>query len=140
MNPGLALKTQEYDKTIPEREALASSAGHSAVIAKITCPRVSEIIIRKRLFDIIDRAREKPVIWIAAPAGSGKTTLVASYLDKRKIRSLWYQVDEGDANIAGFFYYMGLAAKKSITGQEGPYAPSHPRVFSEYPIVHKKVF
>jgi two-component SAPR family response regulator len=52
------------------------------------------------------------VIWLSAPAGSGKTTLIASYLTERKLKSLWYQVDEGDSDIATFFYYMRLAAKK----------------------------
>ncbi|HWR58058.1 MAG TPA: tetratricopeptide repeat protein, partial [Thermodesulfovibrionales bacterium] len=53
------------------------------------------------------------VIWVSGPAGSGKTTLVASYLDSRRLPCLWYQLDEGDADIATFFYYMGLAAKKA---------------------------
>ena len=47
------------------------------------------------------------------PAGSGKTTTVASYLESRKLPCLWYQIDEGDNDIATFFYYMGLAAKKA---------------------------
>ncbi|MHC9545009.1 MAG: BTAD domain-containing putative transcriptional regulator [Vulcanimicrobiota bacterium] len=134
------MKTQEHDNTLPETEALASSAGHSTVIAKITCPRVSEIIIRKRLFDIIDTARKKPVIWIAAPAGSGKTTLIASYLDERKMRSLWYQVDEGDANIAGFFYYMGLAAKKATPHKKDHLPLLTPEYFQSIPLFTKRYF
>jgi len=107
------LNTQAHDEIITEADPPSSSPGHSLAIAKITRPRVSGIIIRNRLFEAIDMAGGKPVIWIAAPAGSGKTTLAASYLGERKMRSLWYQVDEGDANIAGFFYFMGLAAKKA---------------------------
>jgi two-component SAPR family response regulator len=55
----------------------------------------------------------RPAIWVASPAGSGKTTLVSSYLQARKIPCLWYQTDSGDSDIATFFYYMGLAAKKA---------------------------
>jgi len=53
------------------------------------------------------------VFWIASPAGSGKTTLVSSYLSTRKLPCLWYQIDERDGDLAQFFYYMGLAAKQA---------------------------
>jgi ATP/maltotriose-dependent transcriptional regulator MalT len=33
---------------------------------------------------------------------------------------LWYQVDEGDADPATFFYYMGLAAKKTFPRKRKP--------------------
>src|SRR3990172_4383733 len=82
-------------------------------IAKITRPRLTAVYGRKRLFELLDQGRKKPVVWISGPAGSGKTTLVGSYLDARKLPCLWYQVDEGDADIATFFYYLGLAAKKA---------------------------
>jgi len=81
-------------------------------IAKISRPKVSRVLERKRLFRHLDQARS-PIIWVTGPPGSGKTTLVASYLDARKLPCIWYQVDEGDSDIATFFYYMGLAAKKT---------------------------
>jgi ATP/maltotriose-dependent transcriptional regulator MalT len=85
----------------------------SSSIAKITHPKTTGVFPRKRLFRILDECRESPVVWVSAPAGSGKTTLVASYLSERKLQSIWYRVDEGDGDIATFFYYMGLAAKKA---------------------------
>jgi ATP/maltotriose-dependent transcriptional regulator MalT len=57
--------------------------------------------------------RKQPVIWVSGPAGSGKTTLVSSYIETRKIPCLWYQIDAGDSDIATFFYYIGQAAKKA---------------------------
>lgn len=80
---------------------------------KITRPGISGVLRRERLFRQLDKGRKKPVVWIAGPAGSGKTTLVSSYLEARKLPCLWYQVDGGDSDIAGFFYYMGLAATKA---------------------------
>jgi DNA-binding SARP family transcriptional activator len=50
------------------------------------------------------------VIWIGAPAGSGKTTLAASYLAARKIKPLWYQFDTRDTDPAAFFAYLRQAA------------------------------
>lgn len=79
-------------------------------LAKITRPSLSGILPRKRLFARLDRRRASSVIWVTGPPGSGKTTLVGSYLDSRKLRYIWYQLDSGDADIATFFYYMGLAA------------------------------
>ncbi len=51
-------------------------------------------------------------MWIAAPGGAGKTTLVASYLRAKNITSLWYQIDQGDSDIASFFYYLGEGLKQ----------------------------
>lgn len=87
-------------------------------IAKITRPTISGVIERSRLFKLLDEGVDKPITWICASAGSGKTTLIASYLEHGRstgspLPCLWYQVDEGDADLATFFYYMGLAAKKA---------------------------
>jgi ATP/maltotriose-dependent transcriptional regulator MalT len=82
-------------------------------IAKISRPNIAGTFARKRLFAILDKCRKQSVVWISGPAGSGKTTLVANYLDERNLPCLWYQVDENDADIATFFYYMGLAAQKA---------------------------
>lgn len=86
---------------------------NTAPIAKITRPKISDVVARKRLFHILDRQGDRTVTWVSSPAGSGKTTLVASWLDARNLPCLWYQVDEGDADVATFFYYMALAAKKA---------------------------
>jgi LuxR family maltose regulon positive regulatory protein len=49
-------------------------------------------------------------VWVSGPPGGGKTTLLASYLVHIGVPCLWYQLDEGDADVATFFYYLGLAA------------------------------
>jgi len=100
------------------REAPVKSRGPSP--AKITRPTLSEIVPRERLFRLLDKELEKPLIWISGPAGSGKTTLAASFLDARKLPCLWYYLDEGDSDIATFFYYMGLAAKRAAPRFKNP--------------------
>jgi LuxR family maltose regulon positive regulatory protein len=82
-------------------------------ISKITCPKVIDVIQRKRLYSLLDVARKKPITWIAGPGGSGKTTLVTDYINRHKLPHLWYQLDEGDADVPTFFYYLGLAARKA---------------------------
>lgn len=98
------------------------------ISAKITRPSLTNILPRKRLFNLIDRAKKRPIIWVTGPPGSGKTALIANYLDTHKLPSLWYQVDEGDADIANFFYYMGLAGKKAAPRRRKPL----PLLTSEY--------
>ncbi len=81
-------------------------------LPKLTPPRVGKIYPRERLFGLLDRIRDDhSVVWISAPGGAGKTSLVASWLQQRKLKTLWYQVDAGDGDNASFFYYLGLAAK-----------------------------
>jgi LuxR family maltose regulon positive regulatory protein len=88
---------------------------------KITAPGLSAgIVQRKRLFRLLENGRGKGVVWISGPGGSGKTTLVSSYLEERKLPAIWYHVDQGDADPATFFYYMGLAFKESVSLDHEP--------------------
>ena len=87
-------------------------ARKSPQLAKLTRPRLHKAVARERLFAKLDEAREhKPAICVVGPPGAGKTTLVASWLDTRSIKGIWYQVDPGDADLATLFYYLGEAAK-----------------------------
>jgi LuxR family maltose regulon positive regulatory protein len=88
--------------------------------AKVTRPTLPPVFPRERLFTTIDDVRSRPVMWISGPAGCGKTTLVASYLEARKLPCLWYQMDAGDADAATFFYYMGLAVKQASPRKRKP--------------------
>ena len=56
-----------------------------APLAKITRPTVKDVYSRDRLISLFDEALERPVKWVSAPAGSGKITTVASYLDARRL-------------------------------------------------------
>jgi len=75
--------------------------------AKLTLPGLTRIFLRTRLFKKLDDLLQFPVVWIAAPGGAGKTTLVASYLRAKNITSLWYQIDQGDSDIASVFLLSG---------------------------------
>ncbi len=85
----------------------------TSYLAKLARPALQRVLPRERLFDLLDRLRQKPVIWVTGPPGCGKTTLVADYIEARKIPCLWYQVDEGDNDPASFFYYMGIGAQRA---------------------------
>ena len=93
-------------------------------------PIITKVFPRKRLFALLDRLRKQPVIWIAGPPGSGKTTLIGSYLEVRKIPCLWYQIDAGDKDPATFFYNLSLAAGRAVPRKRKPF----PLLTPEYQI------
>jgi LuxR family transcriptional regulator, maltose regulon positive regulatory protein len=108
--------------------------------AKLTRPSSRGTLPRERLFHSIERGREKKVVWVSGPAGSGKTTLAASYLDFHKAPCLWYQLDEGDADLATFFYYLGLAAKHAAPRYRKPLPLLTPEYLLGVPVFAKRFF
>ena len=75
-------------------------------LAKLTRPRLYGAVARERLLNLLDQHKDRPVVWVSGPPGSGKTTLVASYIENRHLSALWYQLDEADGDPASFFYYL----------------------------------
>lgn len=88
--------------------------------SKIVPPRIHRAIMRKRLFRLLDGLADRPITWISSPAGSGKTTLIASYCQTHDISAIWYNVDETDTDIATFFYYMTEAVRNLKKGKKKP--------------------
>lgn len=85
----------------------------SGPLAKLSQPQLSAPLLRERLFELVDSLRERSVVAVVGPPGAGKTVLVASYLGARHIPGIWYQVDEGDADAASFFYYLRLGLQNA---------------------------
>src|SRR5712671_94156 len=84
-------------------------ARRSGIRAKTARPSLTGILLRPRLFRLLDRG-SRPLTWVQGPPGAGKTTLVASYLEARRPRALWYRLHESDADLASFFYFLGQGA------------------------------
>ncbi len=81
--------------------------------SKTRAPKFSiELVERKRLLLALDRALDKPISCIVAPAGFGKSTLLSQWRDSlitRDIRCAWVNLDENDTEIRKFFAYLVLA-------------------------------
>lgn len=94
--------------------------------AKLSRPRLtSNVLLRKRLFSALESGLKKRAIWVSGPPGAGKTTLVNSFIESRKLKTLWYQIDGADTDVATLFHYLGtLAGSASRKGSPMPrYSP-----------------
>ncbi len=70
--------------------AIAHRGKESAALpSKVIPPEIARYFPRKRLFRLLDAARKRPVVWISAPPGAGKTTLASSHIDVRRLPCLW---------------------------------------------------
>lgn len=79
-----------------------------AVPVTLSPPRLPKAVYRrKRLYRQIKRAFDaEAALWVQGPAGAGKTTLVASFLEADERTGLWYLMDAADAEPSAFFRHL----------------------------------
>ena len=87
--------------------------GDKSVTSKIARPRLASIYHRTDLHNLLDEAHSRRLIVVSGPPGTGKSTLVASYIESRNLPSIWYQVDKRDNDLATFFHFFGIAAREA---------------------------
>jgi LuxR family maltose regulon positive regulatory protein len=71
-------------------------------------PVPADYVPRQRLLNLLDRARNKPLILVSAPAGYGKSTLVSSWMAGLKSPRAWLSLSEADSDLVTFL--SGLTA------------------------------
>ena len=68
---------------------------------------------RKRLHDLLRQGNTLPLTLVVAPAGWGKSTLVADWLACDRITAGWVSLDGGDNDPKRFWRYLLLAAEQA---------------------------
>ncbi|MBN2050368.1 MAG: hypothetical protein JW760_08005 [Spirochaetales bacterium] len=108
---------------VPEAGRTAGGAARSpaeeslvegSLLIRSTLPKVrSKLVDRSRLFTLLDEGSRRPVTLVSAPAGFGKTTLVADWAARRKIPVVWLSLEEGDD--APHRFLTALASALAVT-------------------------
>jgi LuxR family maltose regulon positive regulatory protein len=112
---------------------------------KLHRPRpTSNLVPRPRLTRCLNDGLQKGhrLFLVVAPAGYGKTTLVADWLGKTPLPSAWLSLDEADNDPLRFFTYVVAALQKALGPktvqppvQASPMMPQPPEAFV-YPLIN----
>lgn len=99
--------------------------GHTTILAtKLYVPRArAELVPRPRLLSRLDAGLAGPLTLIAAPAGFGKTTILADWFRQKNQSSLnvaWLALDAGDSDLVLFLRYVIAALRTIAPGIGGP--------------------
>ncbi len=79
---------------------------------KLNKPRVSDgLVARSRLIEHLDKGLNRNLTLISAPAGYGKTTLAAVWLQNIERPAAWLSLDENDNDLILFFSYLVAALR-----------------------------
>jgi LuxR family maltose regulon positive regulatory protein len=70
-------------------------------------------VTRPHLIERLDELKKKALTIVSAPAGFGKTTLLAEWIDQTSLPVAWLSLDNGDNDPYRFLAYM-IAALESI--------------------------
>ncbi|NNE97124.1 MAG: AAA family ATPase [Acidimicrobiales bacterium] len=104
-----------------------SGAPINLVVTKLTAPTPpAELVGRPRLEQALFDAVSAPtvrVVLISAPAGSGKSTLVAGWLD-RADSCAWLQLDSADRDPARFWGHAVAALGRAVPDVEASVGPA----------------
>jgi len=88
-----------------------ANAAEVVITTKLFRPNPrQQTVKRKRLYDVLRQGRTLPLTLVAAPAGWGKSTLVADWLTRDEITAGWVSLDDGDNDPKRFWRYLLLGA------------------------------
>jgi ATP/maltotriose-dependent transcriptional regulator MalT/DNA-binding SARP family transcriptional activator len=99
--------------------SLASIGGHLGAmseypiqISKVQAPPLrEETLARDRLLEWLSVKIHRRAVLLTAEAGYGKTTLLADFSRRTRLRVLWFRLDRGDRDWVGFIAYLVAAVR-----------------------------
>jgi DNA-binding SARP family transcriptional activator len=97
--------------------ALDGMTGYPIQPAKVQRPPLrDETLARDRLLDWVAAKIHHRVVLILADAGYGKTTLLADFSRRTRIRTLWYRLDDDDRDWMSFLSHLVAAGREHDPG------------------------
>jgi LuxR family maltose regulon positive regulatory protein len=87
------------------------------IATKLYPPRLRQApVSREAPLGRLDEARAVPLSLVVAPAGWGKSTLVAQWLDRAPVAAGWVCLDRADNDPHRFWRYVLLAVQQAVPG------------------------
>ena len=83
----------------------------SLVPPKLVAPDAAHLCVRPRVEAAVAHGLTRPLTWLTAPAGAGKTCVAALIVARSHRAHLWLHLDADDAEPATFFHFMAQAAR-----------------------------
>jgi LuxR family maltose regulon positive regulatory protein len=128
--PGLASVARECGKMRPvpawlparhlgDDRVVGVTAGAAEVVISTKLFRPDprhQTVERTRLHDLLRQGCTLPLTVVVAPAGWGKSTLVAGWLRQDRVAAGWVSLDGGDDDPNRFWRYLLLAAGQAAPG------------------------
>lgn len=91
---------------------LGSMSEYPIQINKVQAPPLrDETLERVRLLDWLHVKIHRRVVLVTAEAGYGKTTLLADFSRRTRVRTLWFRLDRGDRDWVGFIAHLVAAVR-----------------------------
>jgi DNA-binding SARP family transcriptional activator/tetratricopeptide (TPR) repeat protein len=102
--------------------------GYPIQPAKVQGPPLrGQTLARDRLLDWLDAKIHQRVILVLADAGYGKTTLLADFTRRTRLRTLWYRLDDDDRDWISFLSHLVAAGREHDPG----FAPTSAAMLSD---------
>ncbi len=95
------------DLTVPGQPAAGGGDDSFLLATKLAIPPArSDVVSRLRLIDRLCAGRSRRLSLLAAPAGFGKTTLLAEWIHRDAVPTAWVTLDSGDDDLIRFWSYV----------------------------------
>ena len=96
---------------------MAERQRSSLIRSKVNPPRIAaDLVGRSRLSERLERGHRLALSLVSAPAGYGKSTLVASWLETADHPYAWLSLDEADGDLSLFVEYFVAAVRRLEPG------------------------
>lgn len=93
--------------------ALDGMTGYPIQPAKVQRPSLrDETLARDRLLDWVAAKIHHRIVLVLADAGYGKTTLLADFSRRTRVRTLWYRLDDDDRDWRSFLVHLVAAGRE----------------------------